>query len=73
MSTDVSLGRRDRARAFVPKLIPEPQDLDRTGPLDAKEQRDLERIHAARDHYQSAKWMRGKALEAAFRRRLYRG
>lgn len=65
--------RRDRARAFVPELIPEPQDLDRTGPLDAREQRDLERIHAARDHHQAAKWMRGKALDAAFRRRLYRG
>lgn len=72
MSTDVSK-RADRARAFVPDLIPEPQDLDRTGPLDAKEQRDLERIHSARDHHQSSKWMRGKALEAAFRRRLFRG
>ncbi|MGW2585405.1 hypothetical protein ACWCYZ_29505 [Streptomyces virginiae] len=73
MTDDKSLGRRDRARAFVPELIPEPQDLDRTGPLDAREQRDLERIHAARDHHQAAKWMRGKALDAAFRRRLYRG
>ncbi|MDO0929715.1 hypothetical protein QQY24_31825 [Streptomyces sp. TG1A-8] len=67
------LSKQDRARAFVPELIPDPQDLDRTGPLDAREQRDLERIHAARDHHQAAKWMRGKALEAAFRRRLYRG
>ncbi|MFH9677403.1 hypothetical protein ACH4L5_34765 [Streptomyces sp. NPDC017405] len=67
------LGKRDRARAFVPELIPEPQDLERTGPLDAKEQQQLDRIHAARDHHQAAKWMRGKALEAAFRRRLYRG
>ncbi|BBG20776.1 hypothetical protein RVR_P235 (plasmid) [Actinacidiphila reveromycinica] len=65
--------RRDRARPFVPELIPEPQDLDRTGPLDAREQRDLERVHAARDHHQAAKWMRGKALESAFRRKLYRG
>ncbi|MEV6134329.1 hypothetical protein AB0M05_47330 [Streptomyces violaceusniger] len=65
--------RRDRARAFVPELIPEPADLDRSGPLDVREQRDLERIHAARDNHQNARWMRGKALEAAFRRRLYRG
>ncbi|MEU9797192.1 hypothetical protein AB0E27_42800 [Streptomyces sparsogenes] len=68
-----ALGRRDRARAFVPELIPEPQDLERTGPLDAKERQQLDRIHAARDHHQAAKWMRGKALESAFRRRLYRG
>ncbi|MFI1840330.1 hypothetical protein [Streptomyces olivaceoviridis] len=68
-----ALGKRDRARAFVPELIPEPQDLERTGPLDAKEQQQLERIHAARDHHQAAKWMRGKALDAAFRRHLYRG
>ncbi|MFD9684073.1 hypothetical protein ACFWAD_29675 [Rhodococcus sp. NPDC059969] len=73
MSPDTALGRRDRARAFVPELIPEPQDLDRTGPLDAKEQQQLDRIHAARDHHQAAKWMRGKALEAAFRRHLFRG
>ncbi|MEW1552190.1 hypothetical protein [Streptomyces tsukubensis] len=66
-------GKRDRARAFVPELIPEPQDLDRTGPLDAKEQQQLDRIHAARDHHQAAKWMRGKALDAAFRRHLFRG
>lgn len=72
-SDNKTLGRRDRARAFVPELIPEPQDLDRTGPLDAKEQQQLDRIHAARDHHQAAKWMRGKALDAAFRRRLYRG
>ncbi|WP_422126914.1 hypothetical protein [Streptomyces misionensis] len=68
-----ALGKRDRARAFVPDLIPEPHDLDRTGPLDAKEQQQLDRIHAARDHHQAAKWMRGKALDSAFRRRLYRG
>ncbi|MEU8623198.1 hypothetical protein [Streptomyces sp. NPDC048623] len=68
-----AIGKRDRARAFVPELIPEPQDLDRTGPLDAKEQQQLDRIHAARDHHQAAKWMRGKALDAAFRRRLFRG
>ncbi|MCX4581335.1 hypothetical protein OHB41_51245 [Streptomyces sp. NBC_01571] len=73
MADDKALGRRDRARAFVPELIPEPQDLERTGPLDARERRDLERIHAARDHHQAAKWMRGKALDAAFRRRLFRG
>lgn len=72
-SDSTALGRRDRARAFVPELIPEPQDIDRTGPLDAKEQQQLDRIHAARDHHQAAKWMRGKALEAAFRRHLYRG
>ncbi|MFJ3883343.1 hypothetical protein ACIPW5_38585 [Streptomyces sp. NPDC090077] len=65
--------KRDRARAFVPELIPEPADIERTGPLDAKEQQQLERIHAARDNHQAAKWMRGKALEAAFRRRLFRG
>ncbi|MEU6603292.1 hypothetical protein [Streptomyces flaveolus] len=59
--------------AFVPELIPEPAGLKRTGPLDAKEQQQLERIHAARDHHQAAKWMRGKALDAAFRRHLYRG
>ncbi|MFD5064527.1 hypothetical protein [Streptomyces sp. NPDC058394] len=73
MTEETGLGRRDRARAFVPELIPEPQDLDRTGPLDVREQRDLDRIHAARDHHQAAKWMRGKALEATFRRRLFRG
>ncbi|ORT54200.1 hypothetical protein [Streptomyces sp. CB03238] len=71
--TSGTVGRKDRARAFVPELIPEPVELDRTGPLDAREQRDLERIHAARDHHQAAKWMRGKSLEAAFKRRLYRG
>ncbi|MFF8423366.1 hypothetical protein [Streptomyces sp. NPDC015680] len=65
--------RSDRARAFLPELIPDPVDLDHTGPLNAREERDLERIHAARDHHGNAKWMRGKALESAFRRRLYRG
>ncbi|MFC5157023.1 hypothetical protein [Streptomyces amakusaensis] len=73
MADDKAVERRDRARAFVPELIPEPQDLDRTGPLDAKEQQQLDRIHAARDHHQAAKWMRGKALDAAFRRSLFRG
>jgi hypothetical protein len=73
VATVTALGKRDRARAFVPELIPEPQDVDRSGPLDAKEQQQLERIHAARDHHQAAKWMRGKALESAFRRCLYRG
>jgi hypothetical protein len=53
-SDSTALGRRDRARAFVPELIPEPQDIDRTGPLDAKEQQQLDRIHAARDHHQAA-------------------
>ncbi|MGW1847712.1 hypothetical protein [Streptomyces sp. NPDC001966] len=66
-------GRGDRARAFIPELIPDPVDLERTGPLDAREERDLGRIHEARDHHGNARWMRGKALEAAFRRRLYRG
>ncbi|MEV7841946.1 hypothetical protein ACFY7N_31020 [Streptomyces albidoflavus] len=65
--------RRDRARAFVAELIPEPEDLEPTGPLNAKEQQQLERIHSARDHHQAAKWMRGKALDSAFRRRLFRG
>ncbi|MCB5181889.1 hypothetical protein [Streptomyces antimicrobicus] len=73
MSTNTSVSRRDRARAFVPELIPDPVDLVRSGPLDVREQRDLERIHAARDNHQNARWMRGKALEAAFRRQLYRG
>ncbi|MFE0382184.1 hypothetical protein ACFW1M_43045 [Streptomyces inhibens] len=73
MAGGKALGRGDRARAFVPDLIPEPADLERTGPLDPKEQQQLERIHAARDHHQAAKWMRGKALDAAFRRRLFRG
>jgi hypothetical protein len=68
-----AIGKRDRARAFVPELIPEPQDIDRTGPPDAKEQQQLDRIHAARDHHQAAKWMRGKALDAAFRQRLFWG
>ncbi|WP_411078274.1 hypothetical protein [Streptomyces sp. cmx-10-25] len=71
MNADV--GRRDRARAFVPELIPALEDLDRTGPLDAREQRDLARVHEARDHYGTARWMRGMALEAAFRRQLFRG
>lgn len=65
--------RRDRARAIVPDLIPEPADIDRTGPLDAREQRDLDRIHSARDNHLTAQWMRGKALESAFRRCLFRG
>ncbi|KIF72714.1 hypothetical protein QR77_41180 [Streptomyces sp. 150FB] len=73
MSEETALWRSDRARAFVPELIPEPQDLDRSGPLNAREQQDLDRVHAARDHHRAAKWMRGKALEAAFRRRLFRG
>lgn len=68
-----AIGRSDRMRAFVPELIPEPVDLEPTGPLSPREERDLERIHAARDHHGTARWMRGKALEAAFRRRLYRG
>lgn len=71
--SDNSPARRDRSRAFVPALIPEPVDLDRTGPLDPREERDLARVHEARDHHGTARWMRGKALEAAFRRRLYRG
>ena len=71
--TPGGLERRDRARAFVPELIPEPVELERSGPLNAKEQRDLDRIHAARDNHQNARWMRGKALAAAFRRHLYRG
>ncbi|MFF8618523.1 hypothetical protein [Streptomyces sp. NPDC015350] len=73
MSANTPASRGDRARAFVPELIPEPVDLEPTGPLTAREERDLERIHAARDHHGTARWMRGKALEAAFRRRLYRG
>ncbi|MFD7868109.1 hypothetical protein [Streptomyces sp. NPDC059783] len=74
MSDGTAPARRgDRARAFVPELIPEPQDLERSGPLDAKERQQLDRIHAARDHHQAARWMRGKALAAAFGRRLYRG
>ncbi|MET9603143.1 hypothetical protein [Streptomyces sp. NPDC006459] len=73
MTDEVGRKRHDRARAFVPELIPEPVDLERSGPLDARELRDLERVHDARDHHGTAQWMRGKALEAAFRRRLYRG
>ncbi|MGW9411996.1 hypothetical protein [Streptomyces diastaticus] len=70
---DKAPARRDRARAFVAELIPEPEDLEPTGPLNPKEQQQLERIHSARDHHQAAKWMRGKALDSAFRRRLFRG
>ncbi|MFI6143412.1 hypothetical protein ACIBCC_35125 [Streptomyces griseus] len=66
-------GRKDRARPFVPELLPEPQDIERTGPLTPKERQTLGRVHEARDHHQSAKWMRGKALDVAFSRRLYRG
>ncbi|MGW4254142.1 hypothetical protein [Streptomyces californicus] len=66
-------GRRDRVRAFVPELLPEPQDIERTGPLTPKEEQTLGRVHEARDHYQTAKWLRGKALAVAFSRRLYRG
>ncbi|MGW8769025.1 type II secretion system F family protein [Streptomyces sp. NPDC055815] len=66
-------GLSDRARAFVPDLIPEPEDIDSAGPLSPKEQQYLDRIHMARDHYGNAKWMRGMALESAFRRRLFRG
>ncbi|MFB7747424.1 hypothetical protein ACFXPM_34160 [Streptomyces sp. NPDC059095] len=54
-------------------MIPEPTDIDRTGPLSAKEAQQLDRIHAARDNALNARWMRGKALEAAFRRSLFRG
>ncbi|MFJ2819106.1 hypothetical protein [Streptomyces sp. NPDC087294] len=63
----------DRARAFVPGLIPEPKDIKNEGPLSVREQRDLQRIHDARDNHLNAAWMRGKSLEAAFRRSLYRG
>ncbi|MFI5987391.1 hypothetical protein ACIBEA_41810 [Streptomyces sp. NPDC051555] len=76
MSTETEVDRQrrpDRARAFVADLIPAPENLDRSGPLDTREQRDLDRIHAARDHHQTAKWMRGKSLAAAFSRKLYRG
>ncbi|GGZ30139.1 hypothetical protein CP967_00025 [Streptomyces nitrosporeus] len=71
--TEGAVARRDRARAFVPELLPEPQDIERTGPLTPKEQQTLDRVHAARDHHQVAKWMRGKALAVAFSRQLYRG
>ncbi|MFI1831315.1 hypothetical protein ACH41E_33450 [Streptomyces sp. NPDC020412] len=71
--SDRSKSRQDRARAFVPELILEPEDLDRVGPLDPKEQKQLGYIHEARDNYHTARWIRGKALEAAFRRRLFRG
>ncbi|MFG3399171.1 hypothetical protein [Streptomyces parvus] len=71
--TEEASGRADRARAFVPELLPEPQDIERTGPLTPKEQQTLGRVHAARDHHQTAKWIRGKALAVAFSRRLYRG
>ncbi|WP_146066276.1 hypothetical protein [Streptomyces sp. ZL-24] len=71
--TEGAVGRKDRARAFVAELLPEPQDIERTGPLTPKEQQTLGRVHAARDHHQTAKWMRGKALAVAFSRRLYRG
>ncbi|MFJ6015184.1 hypothetical protein [Streptomyces sp. NPDC092952] len=66
--------RPDRARAFVPALIPEPLDLENaTGPLTPKELKYLGNVHAARDHFGNARWMRGKALAAAFSRRLFRG
>ncbi|MFD7719004.1 hypothetical protein ACFV6K_24710, partial [Streptomyces sp. NPDC059814] len=68
-----AVGRRDRMRAFVPELIPEPEQLERTGPLDAREEKYLARIHEARDNHQNARWMRGKALAAAFSRCLFRG
>ncbi|MFI7329657.1 hypothetical protein ACIBQ3_34090 [Streptomyces rubiginosohelvolus] len=71
--TEEASGRSDRARAFVPELLPEPQDIERTGPLTPKEQQTLGRVHQARDHHQTAKWLRGKALAVAFSRRLYRG
>lgn len=71
--TEGAVGRKDRARAFVAELLPEPQDIERTGPLTPKEQQTLGRVHAARDHHQAAKWMRGKALAVAFSRRLFRG
>ncbi|MGW3503018.1 hypothetical protein ACWDMY_20295 [Streptomyces globisporus] len=71
--TEDASGREDRARAFVPELLPEPQDIERTGPLTPKEEQTLGRVHAARDHHQAAKWIRGKALAVAFSRRLYRG
>ncbi|MGW5679215.1 hypothetical protein ACWEV4_29745 [Streptomyces sp. NPDC003860] len=71
--SDRPKSRQDRARAFVPELIPEPEELDRVGPLDPKEQKQLGYIHEARDNYHTARWIRGKALEAAFRRRLFRG
>ncbi|MEU4924569.1 hypothetical protein AB0G29_35110 [Streptomyces parvus] len=71
--TEEASGRADRARAFVPELLPEPQDIERTGPLTPKEEQTLGRVHAARDHHQTAKWIRGKALAVAFSRRLYRG
>ncbi|MGW3377393.1 hypothetical protein [Streptomyces hydrogenans] len=64
----------DRARAFVPALIPEPLEVEEaSGPLTPKEQKYLSRVHEARDHFEHARWMRGKALAAAFSRRLYRG
>lgn len=71
--SDESERRPDRARAFVPALIPAPEEVDASGPLTPKELKLLSRIHEARDHYGQAKWMRGKALAAAFSRHLYRG
>jgi hypothetical protein len=68
-----AIGRDERMKAFVPELIPEPKDIVRNGPLDPREERDLDRIHRARDHHAQARWMRGKALAAAIRRSLYRG
>ncbi|WP_424216010.1 hypothetical protein ACN20G_28090 (plasmid) [Streptomyces sp. BI20] len=62
-----------RAQALVPELIPPPQDIHATGPLSAREERDLARCHAARDNGTQADWMRDMALEAVVRRGLYRG
>ncbi|MFJ5099262.1 hypothetical protein [Streptomyces sp. NPDC088557] len=65
--------RRDRQTAFTPELLPPLEDVEATGPLTPKERKYLSRIHDARDHYGTARWMRGMALEAAFRRLLFRG
>ncbi|RFU83631.1 hypothetical protein DY218_27375 [Streptomyces triticagri] len=68
--------RRERHHAVQAGDIPEPVDVDEAdahGPLTAREHVELQRIHAARDNGTQADWMRDKALEAAVRRRLYRG
>lgn len=65
-------GLERRAQALVPELIPTPQDIDATGPLTAREHRDLDRCEQARDQGAELDWMRGKALQAIQQRRLYR-
>ncbi|MFC8124459.1 hypothetical protein [Streptomyces sp. NPDC057302] len=75
-STDIehhTASHPDRAKPFTPKNVPEPRERpEAEGPLSAKERQLLGKCEYARDHGAMVDWVRGKALDAINKGRLYR-